>query len=133
MTSVRFEIFVDDMGAAQAFYTHLFGWTFQADESNADLQSVNYHYVQGPKTIPKGVVIRMMTRPDYSPTPGGPARGGVMTFHVDDTDNAYTWALENGGGEALPPTNYPGVGRLAYVEDGHGNIVGLLTPTPKEK
>ena len=39
------------------------------------------------------------------------------------------WALANGGAEALPPEDYPGIGRCAYVEDGEGNIVGMITPT----
>ena len=52
-----------------------------------------------------------------------------MTFTVDDCDKSYDWALVNGGAEALPPMDYPGIGRAAYVEDGQGNIVGMLTPT----
>ena len=26
------------------------------------------------------------------------------------------------------PTDYPGIGRCAYVEDGQGNVVGMITP-----
>ena len=51
-----------------------------------------------------------------------------MTFEVADCDERYEWALSNGGAEALPPQDYPGIGRCAYVEDGQGNVVGLIKP-----
>ena len=35
--------------------------------------------------------------------------------------------LEIGGEEAMPPTDLNGFGRLAYIEDGQGNIIGLMT------
>ena len=63
-----------------------------------------------------------------APEPGSPVRGGTMTFEVGDCDERYNWALDNGGAEALPPQDYPGIGRCAYVEDGEGNIVGMITP-----
>ncbi|MEX0344083.1 MAG: VOC family protein [Rhizobiaceae bacterium] len=56
-------------------------------------------------------------------------------IHATNVDRAksfygglFGWALASGGAEALPPENYPGVGRCAYVEDGEGNIVGMITP-----
>jgi predicted enzyme related to lactoylglutathione lyase len=55
-----------------------------------------------------------------------------MTFEVDDCDATYAWALANGGAEALPPMDYPGIGRAAYVEDGQGNIVGMITSAEGE-
>ena len=64
---------------------------------------------------------------DKAHPPGTAVRGWTMTFDVDDCDERYAWALKNGGSEALPPTDMPGIGRFAYVEDGQGNIVGMLT------
>jgi predicted enzyme related to lactoylglutathione lyase len=55
-----------------------------------------------------------------------------MTFEVIDCDERYAWALANGGAEAMPPTSMPGIGRFAYVEDGEGNIVGMITPLAEE-
>ena len=63
---------------------------------------------------------------DASPEPGTAIRGGTMTFDVADCDERYAWALANGGAEALPPTDMPGIGRFAYVEDGQGNVVGMI-------
>jgi len=47
---------------------------------------------------------------------------------VDDCDERYDWALANGGAEASPPMDYAGIGRAAYVEDGQGNVVGMIAP-----
>ena len=70
----------------------------------------------------------VMKRIGAAPEPGSPVRGGTMTFEVADCDERYAWALANGGAEALPPQDYPGIGRCAYVEDGQGNVVGMITP-----
>ena len=56
-----------------------------------------------------------------------------MTFDVADCDERYAWALANGGAEALPPTDFPGVGRCAYVEDGQGNVVGMIASAEGEQ
>ena len=69
-----------------------------------------------------------MQRMGDAPAAGSPVRGGTMTFEVDDCDDRYAWALAHGGAEALPPTDFPGIGRCAYVEDGQGNIVGMISP-----
>jgi predicted enzyme related to lactoylglutathione lyase len=75
-----------------------------------------------------GLTGGMMKRMGKAPAPGSPIRGCTLTFEVADVDATYAWALANGGAEALPPTDYPGIGRAAYCEDGEGNIVGLITP-----
>jgi len=69
-----------------------------------------------------------MRRMDDAPAPGSPIRGGTMTFEVADCDASYAWALANGGAEALPPQDFPGIGRCAYIEDGQGNVVGMIAP-----
>ena len=74
------------------------------------------------------LTIGLMKRMNDTPAKGSAIRGGTMTFDVADCDKSYALALENGGAEALPPTDYPGVGRCAYVEDGQGNVVGMISP-----
>lgn len=122
----HFEIHVTDGAAARAFYAGLFGWDFTPMPG---AEEVDYHLVSAPGISPEGPLsCGMMRRSGDAPAPGGPVRGGTMTFEVADCDASYAWALENGGAEALPPTDYPGIGRAAYVEDGQGNIVGMITP-----
>ena len=119
----HFEIHVNDLSAAKAFYSDLFGWTFeQMPMDGMDYQIANGAGLGGDLTV--GMFVRM----DTAQTAGTAIRGGTMTFEVADVDAKYAWALDNGGAEALPPTDFPGIGRCAYVEDGQGNVVGMITP-----
>lgn len=126
----HFEIFVGDVTAAKDYYGGLFGWTFQAMPG---AEAVAYHLAEGADIgAGKGCTAGLLRRPDTAHAPGSAVRGGTMTFEVPDCDAAYAWALSNGGAEALPPTDGPGIGRYAYVEDGQGNIVGMITPAGAE-
>ena len=122
----HFEIHVSNVERAKEFYGGLFGWSFAPMPGAED---VGYHLIEGDEigmnhALSGGIMRRM----GDAPAAGGPVRGGTMTFAVDDCDERYEWALSHGGGEALPPEDYPGIGRCAYVEDGEGNVVGFITP-----
>ena len=126
----HFEIHASDIDQAKDFYSALFGWSFSPMPGG---EEVGYHLIEGEdigadKALTGGLIRRM----DSAPAAGSAVRGGTMTFEVADCDERYAWALANGGAEALPPTDYPGIGRCAYVEDGQGNIVGMITPAPEE-
>ena len=47
---------------------------------------------------------------------------------IDGRDISSNPGLVHRGAKALPPMNNPGIGRAAYVEDGRGNVVGMITP-----
>ncbi|MGH1329673.1 MAG: VOC family protein [Paracoccaceae bacterium] len=127
----HFEIYVADVSAAKTYYTGLFGWTY---EPMPGAEEWEYHLATGRDIgADKGCTVGLSRRPDTAHPAGSAVRGGTMTFEVDDCDAAYEWALKNGGAEALPPADYPGVGRVACVEDGQGNIVGMITPTAGEE
>ena len=122
----HFEIFVADVEKAKTYYGKLFGWTYSVMPGAEDWE---YHLAEGPNVgLDHGCTVGISRRPDTAHPPGSAVRGGTMTFEVADCDAAYSIALANGGAEALPPEDYPGVGRAAYVEDGQGNIVCMVTP-----
>ncbi|GGE21890.1 glyoxalase [Primorskyibacter flagellatus] len=126
----HFEIHVSDGARARAFYTGLFGWSFAAMPGG---EEIGYQLIEGADIGEgKGVTGGMMNRMGAAPAAGSPVRGGTMTFDVADCDASYDWALAHGGAEALPPMDYPGVGRCAYVEDGEGNIVGMISPLKED-
>ena len=122
----HFEIHASDVDAAKTFYAGLLGWEFHPMEGG---EEVSYHLIEGGDIgLEKAVTGGLMQRMGADPEKGAPIRGCTMTFEVSDCDERYAWATSNGGSEALPPQDYPGVGRCAYVEDGQGNVVGLITP-----
>ena len=122
----HFEIHVTNPARARAFYAGLFGWTFSPMPG---AEAMDYNLIEGPEIGgTNGLTGGMMRRMGPEPDAGGPVRGGTMTFAVANCDERYAWALTHGGAAALPPADYPGVGRAAYVEDGEGNIVGMITP-----
>ncbi|MEE9453975.1 MAG: VOC family protein [Paracoccaceae bacterium] len=122
---IHFEIFVTDMTAAQIFYGHLFGWSFEKMSGGED---ANYHLIIS-DALAGHMTGGMLARNTQMPKPGSGVRGSCLTIAVAKVDALYDWALSNGGAEALPPTDYPGIGRVAYIEDGQGNIVGMISPT----
>ncbi|MCK0166879.1 hypothetical protein MWU52_04875 [Jannaschia sp. S6380] len=123
----RFEIHAGDVAAAKAFYGGLFDWSFEPLQGASD--DVEYYVISGGGLSSSGGLSGgLLKRPGPDPAPGGPIRGSTMTFEIEDCDASYAWALKNGGGQALPPMGYPDIGRVAYVEDGQGNVVGMVTP-----
>ena len=127
----HFEIHATDVQRAKAFYSGLFGWTFGPMQG---AEEIEYHLIEGNDIgSDKGLSGGIMRRMGEPPAQGSPVRGGTMTFEVPDCEASYEWALANGGAEALPPMDYPGIGRAAYVEDGQGNIVGMITPAKEGK
>ncbi len=52
----------------------------------------------------------------------------VTYFNVDSVDAAVKRAVENGAELPDPPWDVPGVGRLAWIYDPQGALVGLITP-----
>lgn len=124
----HFEIHAADVKAARAFYSGLFGWKFNAMDMGPGIE---YLIIEG-NGFDRNLTGAVMSRMGEAPKAGSPVRGGTLTFEVNDCDERYAWALANGGAEALPPMDYPGVGRAAYVEDGQGNIVGMITPAAED-
>lgn len=120
----HFEIHLTDVPAGRTFYTGLFGWEFEA---MAGAEEVEYALAKG-DGLGGDLTIGVLKRADTAHPAGSAIRGGTMTFEAENCDQSYAWALEHGGAEALPPMDYPGVGRCAYVEDGQGNVVGMITP-----
>jgi predicted enzyme related to lactoylglutathione lyase len=48
---------------------------------------------------------------------------------VADCQRSFDDALRAGGTQALPVTDMPGVGIMAYVKDPDGNVFGMIAPT----
>jgi len=124
MAGPHFEIQVTDGDRARAFYKGLFGWGVPQIPG---LEDRDYRLIEGDGIgMDQGVTGGMMKRIGDAPAAGSPVRGATLTIEVADVDASYAWARANSGAEALPPEDYPGIGRTASVEDGEGNVVSMI-------
>jgi uncharacterized protein len=115
---VHFDIYVDDVERAIAFYQTVFGWTIQK------VEWMDYWLIktgEGAPGIDGGLGKRT------SPTRGDiPQFGYTCTVDVEDVNAAFEAALAAGGTEVHRPGPIPGVGYMAYVRDTEGNHLGLM-------
>jgi predicted enzyme related to lactoylglutathione lyase len=125
---VHFEIHATDPDAVRAFYESLLGWRFQqwGDVPYWLIITGDGDPVHGVPHSEPGVDGGMLPRQGPPPEDGQPVNAFVMTVQVPDCDGFVTQALAAGGSIALPAQDMPGVGRLAYVKDPDGNLLGLL-------
>lgn len=47
---------------------------------------------------------------------------------IEDVDGLTRRGIELGATEALPATDWPGIGRGGYLLDPDGNVFGLISP-----
>jgi predicted enzyme related to lactoylglutathione lyase len=117
---VHFEIPVDDVDRAQAFYRTVFGWEVQP------IEDIGYTIV---RTTP-------IDEESQLPTEPGAINGGMMrrsseapgpsvTIQVASIDEALGRIETEGGSTVRPRTELPGMGAYAYFKDTEGNVGGL--------
>ena len=118
---VHFEIHAGDPQRAITFYEKLFGWNFQKWDGPMDYWII----VTGPDNTPgiNGGLVRRQGQID-----GQSVIAYVCTVDVANLDASIATAEANGGTQALPKMQIPGVGWLAYYKDTEGNIFGMLQP-----
>jgi predicted enzyme related to lactoylglutathione lyase len=117
---VHFEIHADDLDRAQAFYTALFGWSFQPFGENYLLIATGE---EGTPGINGGMFKRIGGLDPSQPTP---VIAWVCTVDVDDIDTYVGRALDAGAAMAMARQTIPGVGHYAYCRDTEGNIFGMM-------
>ena len=115
---VHFDVYVDDVDRAIAFYQNVFGWTIEK------IEWMDYWLIktgEGQPGIDGGLGKRT------SPTQGDiPQFGYTCTVDVEDVNATFAAALAAGGTEVHQPSPVPGVGQMAYVRDTEGNHLGLM-------
>ncbi|MCB9993799.1 MAG: VOC family protein [Hyphomicrobiaceae bacterium] len=121
---VHFEIHVTDLEKAKAFYATVLGFAYERMPGGMEYYLIS----SGSVGFDKGLTGGMFQRNAPEPAPGSGPRGAVLTFPVENVDETYALALASGAADAMAPTTFDGVGRCAYVEDGQGNIFGMITP-----
>jgi hypothetical protein len=121
---VHFEIPVDDLERAKAFYGTVFEWGLQTDPqmqytlittTPIDEQTMR-------PTSPGAINGGLMERSTKTPTP-------VITIGVDSVEEALKKVEAEGGSVITPSTPIPGMGAFGYFKDSEGNVMGLFQYT----
>jgi len=116
-----FELMTDDVEGAKAFYGALLGWQFVTTE---DAGIPYTHAVVSGVARP---VAGMFDR-RYAMTENAqklpPHWGSYIT--VEDADASVQRVERLGGHIIVPPTDIPGVGRFAVIQDPQGAVVSLI-------
>ena len=112
---IHFEILVDDLDRAQAFYENVLGWKLQSWPDGPPYRLCTTHAPGSP-----GIDGALMERQFDQPV--------INTVGVADLAAALAAVKANGGAHVLGPNTIPGIGEHAYVRDSEGNILGLLQP-----
>ncbi|GAB2491599.1 VOC family protein [Nocardiopsis aegyptia] len=111
---VHAEITVDDLDRAARFYASAFDWT-----------SAPSPFVDGYRTVDtgpgEGIDCALMSRAHQS-------QAAVVWLEVEDMDAALERVAAAGGTADHPVHDLPGRGRVAYVNDSEGNLLGLKEP-----
>jgi uncharacterized protein len=113
---VHFEIPSDNPERAMAFYSAVFGWTYQKFAGPMDYWLIT----TGPNEEP-GINGGILPRRD-------PAQPCVNTVGVANLDETQAVIEAQGGSCCLPKMPVPGVGWLAYFKDLDGHIFGAIQP-----
>lgn len=125
---VHFEVQVDDIDRAKAFYGAALGWQFE--DYGAFVGSPYWGIITGTEGEP-GINGGMMPRPTAAPAVGQGTNAYVCTVQVDDYDAAEQRILEAGGTVALPKMALTGMAWQGYYLDTEGNTFGIHQPDPQ--
>lgn len=108
------EITADDVDRASTFYASAFGWQL---ESSPFVEG----YLLAGTGEGDGIDAAIMRR-EYQSQPA------IAWLVVDDIDAALDAVRAAGGEQAGETQTVPGEGRVGYVRDTEGNLLGLRQP-----
>jgi predicted enzyme related to lactoylglutathione lyase len=131
---VHFEIHATDPTAAMAFYESVLGWRFEK-WGDVDYWLVSTSGGDPMSTTPDpepGINGGLLPRVGPPPSADQAVNASVLVVGVPDCDATVATAVAAGGSIALPPETMPGVGRVGYVKDPDGNLLGLISETAEE-
>jgi len=114
---VHFDMTAEDPERMTAFYSKVFGWSFQKWDGPMEYWMATTG--DGKDGINGGVSRREAGRPAQT----------VNTIAVDSIDDSIAAIKAAGGTITMDKHEIPGVGILAHVEDTEGNQIGIIQMT----
>jgi predicted enzyme related to lactoylglutathione lyase len=125
---VHFEIQAADPNRAIAFYTALFGWSFNKWAGPAD-----YWLIKTGEAGTMGIDGGLLPRKGPPPAAMQAVNAYICTIGVDNLDSSLKRLGELGTAVVVPKMAVPGIGWLAYANDTEGNMFGMLQPDAAAK
>lgn len=121
-TSTWTDLSVQDLDAARAFYTGVFGWSFK----DLGEEFGNYSIISNSDGAPVGGAMSVagMTAPDGTALP----TGWDVYLTVDDADARLALALEKGATALSPIMDVGTDGRNVMLKDPTGASIGMWQP-----
>ncbi len=116
------ELLTRDTEAAKRFYATLIGWSFRG----VPMPDGATYWVAEAGGQPAAGIMAMPVD-----LPAGIPPHWFEYLEVDDVDSRVRLASQNGGRELRPAFDVPDVGRLGFIADSTGAVLGLMTPTRK--
>ncbi|GAA3997720.1 VOC family protein [Sphingomonas humi] len=119
---IWYELLTPDPDAAKAFYDAVVGWDIEPQPAGP----LDYRMIRHSGGGNAGGVMRLS--PDMASNGGRPVWLGYLA--VGDVDSTVSAVVADGGKVHMPPTDMPGVGRIAMVTDPAGAPMYVMRPTP---
>lgn len=129
---VHFEIHASEPQKLIDFYSQLLGWTFtpygDGDQQYWVIDTGEGSIGNAAGQAGMGINGGLTPRNGPPPEPGAPINGCNIVIGVENVDELMRRGIELGATEALPATDWPGIGRGAYLLDPDNNVFGLISP-----
>ena len=110
------ELITTDVERAMTFYGKLFGWQYEA----FPMDEMTYHVIRTGDEETGGIMPIPPQAGDHRPTWG-------IYVTVDNVDETVKLAEQLGGKIHQPPTDIPGVGKFAILQDPQGAFISVIT------
>lgn len=114
------ELLSPDIDASGRFYRAVFDWTSELVDTSSDS---SYTIFKTQDTMAGGMMARPQRLKDVPPN-------WLTYFGVDDPDQSAAKAKQLGGTVLRPPTDIPGIGRFAVLQDGQGAAFAIARFLP---
>jgi predicted enzyme related to lactoylglutathione lyase len=113
---VWYDLLTTDPKAAVAFYAHVVGWETQALGPEYTMFAASQGPLAGATTLPAAA------------QKGGAPPHWTSNVKVADVDATVAEAKKLGGRILTEPSDYPNVGRLAFIADPQGAVINVFKP-----
>ena len=125
------ELLTKDPARARAFYSHVIGWTPKVvsldDPSRPAKRGEREYTMFSVRDKEAAGAIKIDDDSDFAGMPVA----WLTYVQVADVDAAARRAFEAGGKVLHVPSDVPGVGRTAIIEDPEGAKIALVTPSSR--